>query len=48
MDESNDLYVDYRQGLTFYAVSLAQRLAQFVAEIEAWMKLPVESDLNRP
>ncbi|MGC5699141.1 hypothetical protein J4P02_02940 [Pseudomonas sp. NFXW11] len=47
MNDSNDLYVAYRQGLTFYADGLAQRLVQFVTEIEAWIKLPVESDINR-
>lgn len=43
MDDSNDLYVAYRQGLIFYAAGLAQRISQFVEEIEVWMKLPVES-----
>lgn len=47
MNDSNDLYVAYRQGLTFYADGLAQRLVQFVTEIEAWIKLPAESDINR-
>jgi hypothetical protein len=40
MDEGNARYVEYRQAMRAYAVTLAHRMIQFMREVDAWMALP--------
>ncbi|WP_104961365.1 hypothetical protein [Pseudomonas sp. XWY-1] len=43
MDESNDRYVEYCQAMRAYAMTLANRMALFLLEVDAWMALPGKS-----
>ncbi|MDP9653509.1 UNVERIFIED_ORG: hypothetical protein J2W87_001418 [Pseudomonas putida] len=48
MTDDNEPYSIYKQSMVLYADALAQRLEQFLAEVEAWMKLPTESVVRPP
>lgn len=40
MDEGIDRFVEYRHGMKMYAMTLAQRMVQFLLEVDAWIALP--------
>lgn len=40
MNDENEPYKIYKQSMIFYADAMAQRLTQFLLEVQAWMALP--------
>lgn len=40
MDENSQEYTDYAHAMRMYAMTLAQRMIQFLMEVDAWMALP--------
>lgn len=40
MDEGDERYVQYRHEMKMHAMTLAQRMVQFMLEVDAWMALP--------